>query len=354
MATYPRIEDHAVIGDLHTVALVGLDGTIGFLCAPSFDSPSVFSALLDPERGGRFELAPVLDDPTRRQLYLPDTNVLLTRFLHDDGVVELSDFMPVADAGVPHNIVRRAKAVRGDIPFAMRCAPRFDYARAGHTVDRIRDGVVFISGRTAMRLRASVPIDIDGPDATARFVLRAGESASFVLELLPEEEPTPCASPGYVSDAFKATTNFWRAWAGRATYRGRWREMVLRSALTLKLLTSQQHGSIVAAPTFGLPEHIGSSRNWDYRFTWIRDASFTLYGLMRLGYTDESAAFMRWVEARCAELEPDGSLQIMYGIDGRHDLPEEDLQLSGYMSSRPVRIGNDAVRHLQLDIYGEL
>jgi GH15 family glucan-1,4-alpha-glucosidase len=352
--SYPRIEDHAIIGDLHTIALVGLDGTIRFLCAPSFDSPSVFASLLDAERGGRFELAAAFDEPTHKQLYLPDTNVLLTRFLHDDGVAEVSDFMPVADAGVAHNIVRRAKAVRGDVPFVMRCAPRFDYARATHTVERTRDGVVFRSGDTAMRLRSSVPLDLDGPDAIARFVLRAGETAAFVFELV-ITEASPCGEAVYVIDAFKATTNFWREWTGRATYRGRWREMVLRSALTLKLLTSQRHGSIIAAPTFGLPEHIGGTRNWDYRFTWIRDASFTLYGLMRLGFTEESAAFMRWVEARCAELEPDGSLQIMYGIDGRHELPEAELShLAGYLGSVPVRIGNDAVRQLQLDIYGEL
>src|SRR5262249_53752367 len=193
----------------------------------------------------------------------------------------------------------------------------------------------------------------DGPDASARFLLRGGETAWFVLELIAQESTT-CGGAQYSTEAFKATTNFWRAWSGRATYRGRWREMVVRSALTLKLLTSQRHGSIVAAPTFGLPERIGGTRNWDYRYTWIRDASFTLYGLMRLGYTEESAAFMRWVEARCAELEPDGSLQIMYGIDGRHELPEEELpHLAGYMGSVPVRIGNSAVNHLQLDIYAE-
>jgi GH15 family glucan-1,4-alpha-glucosidase len=206
-----------------------------------------------------------------------------------------------------------------------------------------------------MRLRASVPVEIHGGQATARFVLRGGETASFVLEFLDDGGAAPCGQKHYVTEAFKSTTNFWRAWAGRASYRGRWREMVLRSALTLKLLTSQQHGSIVAAPTFGLPERIGGSRNWDYRYTWIRDASFTLYGLMRLGYTDESDAFMKWVEARCDELEPDGSLQVLYGIDGRHDVPEEELlHLDGYMGSRPVRIGNDAAKHLQLDIYGEL
>jgi GH15 family glucan-1,4-alpha-glucosidase len=354
------MEDHAIIGDLHTVALVAMDGTISFLCAPWFDSPSVFANLLDTERGGSFELAATFEEPTLRQLYLPDTNVLLTRFLDDTGVAEVSDFMPVADAGVPHNIVRRAKAVQGDVPFVMRCAPRFDYGRATHTIERTTDGVVFAARGpctpSAMRLRASVPLEIEGPDACARFRLRAGETASFVLELSVDgSEPSPCGRPDYATEAFKATTNFWRAWSARATYRGRWREMVVRSALTLKLLTSQRHGSIVAAPTFGLPERIGGARNWDYRYTWIRDASFTLYGLMRLGYTEESAAFMRWVEARCAEPEPDGSLQIMYGIDGRHDLPEEELpHLAGYMRSRPVRIGNGAAKHLQLDIYGEL
>ena len=357
MMRYRRIEDHAVIGDLHTVALVAVDGTINFLCAPAFDSPSVFAALLDPDRGGQFELAAAFEDPTHKQLYLPDTNVLLTRFLHDDGVAEVSDFMPVADAGVPHNIVRRAKAVRGEVPFVMRCAPRFDYARATHTIERTEQGVVFsaASARMAMRLRSSVPVQIDGPDATARFVLREGESASFILELVLDPRGSPCEGPRYVAEAFKATTNFWRAWVGRATYRGRWRESVLRSALALKLLTSQEHGSIIAAPTFGLPERIGGLRNWDYRFTWIRDASFTLYGLMRLGFTEESAAFMKWVETRCEELEPDGSLQVMYRIDGGKDLPEEELpHLDGYMGSRPVRIGNSAVCELQLDIYGEL
>ncbi|HKI95179.1 MAG TPA: glycoside hydrolase family 15 protein [Gemmatimonadales bacterium] len=357
MKRHRRIEEHAVIGDLHTIALVAVDGTISFLCAPFFDSPSVFASLLDPDRGGSFELAAAFDEPTHSQLYLPDTNVLLTRFLDDRGVAEVSDFMPVTDGGVPHHIVRRAKAVLGEVPFVMRCAPRFDYGRATHTIERTSEGIVFScpSAGIAMRLRTSVPVKIEGADATARFVLRAGETASFILEMLTNAHDSPCGEPQYVTEAFKATTNFWRAWVARADYRGRWREMVMRSALALKLLTSQKHGSIVAAPTFGLPEQIGGARNWDYRYTWIRDASFTLYGLMRLGYTDESAAFMQWVEARCAELEPDGSMQIMYGLDGRHDLPEEELpHLSGYLGSRPVRIGNGAATHLQLDIYGEL
>jgi GH15 family glucan-1,4-alpha-glucosidase len=356
---YAPIEDHGIIGDLHTVALVSKDASINFMCIPSFDSPSVFAALLDADKGGRFQIAPQLDDAVHKQLYLPDTNVLLTRFLSDAGVAEVSDFMPVEDAGVAHNLVRRAKTVRGEVRFVMRCDPRFDYARATHRVERRSETEVLFVGRSgeselALRLHSSVPMQIADGAAVAEFTLGADDSAWFVLELA-TDEPSPSAHPDYVSDAFKATVNFWRRWIGRSPYRNRWRETVNRSALTLKLLTSRKYGSIVAAPTFGLPEQIGGERNWDYRYTWIRDSSFTLYGLMRLGYTGEAAAFMRWMMARCEELEPDGSLQIMYGLDGRHVIDEETLpHLEGYMGSRPVRIGNAAYQHLQLDIYGEL
>jgi GH15 family glucan-1,4-alpha-glucosidase len=356
---YTPIEDYGIIGDLHTVALVSKDGSIDFLCLPSFDSPSVFAALLDAERGGRFQIAPQLDQAARKQLYLPDTNVLLTRFLSDDGVAELSDFMPVEGAGQPHNVVRRVKTVRGEIRFRMYCGPRFDYARATHSVERRSDReVIFIgrsgSGELALRLSSSIAIQLTDGAAVAEFTLGADQSASFILEVV-ADEPSPGRQPDYESEAFKQTVNFWRGWVARSTYSGRWRETVNRSALTLKLLTSRPYGSIVASPTFGLPEVIGGSRNWDYRYTWIRDSSFALYALMRLGYTGEAEAFMRWVMARVDELEPDGSLQIVYGLDGRHDLPEEELpNLEGYMGSRPVRIGNAAYRHLQLDIYGEL
>jgi len=357
---YAPLGEYGVIGDLHTVALVSMDASIDFLCLPSFDSPSVFAALLDAERGGRFQIAPVLDRATRKQLYLPDTNVLLTRFLHAEGVAEVSDFMPVEDAGQAHNLVRRAKTVRGELRFRMRCDPRFDYARSSHTAELRSDTEVLFVGpagaeELALRLRSSVPMRLEQGAATAEFTLGADKSAWFVLEVVLPQQPSPSAQPDYESDAFKRTVNFWRRWVARSTYGGRWREMVNRSALTLKLLTSRAHGSIVAAPTFGLPEAIGGERNWDYRYTWIRDSSFTLYGLMRLGYTQEAAAFMQWIMARVQELKPDGSLQIMYGLDGRHDLPEETLpHLEGYMGSRPVRIGNAAHVHLQLDIYGEL
>jgi GH15 family glucan-1,4-alpha-glucosidase len=356
--SYQPIENYGVIGDLHTVALAGMDGSIDFLCLPEFDSPSVFAALLDAGQGGRFQVAPLLDQAQQKQLYLPDTCVLLTRFLSDAGVAEVSDFMPIADVDDEHDIVRRVKTVRGEIRFRMVCQPRFDYARAAHTVEPTPDGVLFVSAGPrplALRLHASVPVRVEDGAAVAEFTLRADEWASFVLEAVRPGKDSPAVNPDFVAEAFKETVNFWRRWIARSTYRGRWREMVNRSALTLKLLTSRRHGSIVASPTFGLPEQVGGERNWDYRYTWIRDAAFTLYGLIRLGFTDEAAAFMRWVEARCHELKPDGALQIMYGIDGRHALPEEHLpHLEGYLGSRPVRIGNGAYSHLQLDIYGEL
>jgi GH15 family glucan-1,4-alpha-glucosidase len=355
---YQPIENYGVIGDLHTVALVGMDGAIDFMCAPRFDSASVFATLLDDERGGRFQLAPLLEGARQKQLYLPDTCVLLTRFLSDDGVAEVSDFMPIGDGRQTHDVVRRAKTVRGEVRFRMVCQPRFDYARATHIAEQTADGIRFIAGSgpaLAFLLRSSIPVRIVDGAAVAEFTLRADESASFVFEQVEPGGESASGAPDYVARAFKDTVNFWRSWVGRSTYRGRWREMVNRSALTLKLLTSRPFGSIVAAPTFGLPEWVGGGRNWDYRYTWIRDASFTLYGLIRLGFTGEAAAFMRWVEDRCAELEPDGALQIMYGIDGRKILTEESLpHLKGYKGSRPVRIGNLAHTHLQLDIYGEL
>src|SRR5882724_115896 len=240
---YAPIEDHGVIGDLHTVALVGKDGSIDFLCLPSFDSPSVFAALLDADRGGRFQIAPQLDDASRKQLYLPDTNVLLTRFLSDGGVAEVSDFMPVEDAGVAHNLVRRAKTVRGEVRFGMRCDPRFDYGRATHTVEQRSDTEVLFVGRSGdgelvLRLRSSVPMRVENGAALAEFTLSADTSAWFVLEVVLAQEPSPSEQSDYQSDAFKQTVNFWRRWVARSTYGGRWREMVNRSALTLKLLTS--------------------------------------------------------------------------------------------------------------------
>jgi GH15 family glucan-1,4-alpha-glucosidase len=356
--SYQPIANYGIIGDLHTVALVGMDGSIDFMCFPLFDSPTIFASLLDHQKGGRFQVAPVLNGAKHKQLYLPDSNILLTRFLSDEGVAEISDFMPIAEKGHAHDLVRRAKTVRGEVRYRMVCEPRFDYARASHRVERKNGETLFYPEGTdqlGLRLRTSLPVEIHNGAARAEFTLRAGETASFVLEEAREGEDSPSAHSDYVPEAFKETLNFWRSWIGRSIYKGRWREMINRSALTLKLLVSQPHGSIVAAPTFGLPEHIGGERNWDYRYTWIRDASFTLYALIRLGYTQEAAAFMRWIESRCQEVGPEGSLQVMYGIDGRKHLDEEMLaHFEGYRQSSPVRIGNAAYNQLQLDIYGEL
>jgi GH15 family glucan-1,4-alpha-glucosidase len=356
--SYHPIESYGIIGDLHTVALIAENASIDFMCFPRFDSPTIFAGLLDEHKGGCFKIHPILDQVRHKQLYLPDSNVLVSRFLSEYGVAEVSDFMRVREISEPHTLVRRARTVRGEITFRMLCAPRFDYGRAQHTIERVKDGVIFSShgpDETSLRLRTTVPVQITERDCTAEFTLSAGDNADFVLEPAALDGKSPSGAQNYVSDSFKSTINYWRRWVARSNYQGRWREMVNRSALTLKLLTSQTYGSMVAGPTFGLPEQIGGVRNWDYRFTWIRDASFALYAFMRLGYTAEASAFMRWLEARIAELEPDGSLQVMYGVDGRHDLPEEILShLEGYRKSTPVRIGNGAVNQLQLDIYGEL
>ncbi|MGH7980939.1 MAG: glycoside hydrolase family 15 protein, partial [Limisphaerales bacterium] len=358
MEAYQPIENYGVIGDLATVALVGMNGSIDLMCFPEFDSPAIFAALLDNERGGRFKIAPAAGEFKQRQLYIPDTNILLTRFLHENGIVEISDYMPLQHLGHRHNLVRRVKVVRGEVNMRMVCAPRFDYARCGHTVQKRDAEILFVPDQRqfpGLRLRGSLPIRVVNGEAVAEFKMGRLETASFILEEAGGDSESPSKNPDYVSQAFKETMNFWTTWTSRCVYCGRWREMVRRSALTLKLMTSRRHGSIVASPTFGLPESIGGKRNWDYRYTWVRDASFTLYALMRIGYADEARAFLKWIEERCREFEHGRPLQVVYRLDGAHDLPEINLNhFEGYRQSRPVRIGNAASSQLQLDIYGEL
>ena len=300
---YKPIADYGVIGDLRTVALVGKDGSIDFMCFPGFDSPTIFAALLDHKKGGSFKLAPVMRGRMTKQLYLPESNILLSRFLSNDGVAEISDFMPITDLGHPHAIVRRAKAVRGDIRFRMVCDPRFDYGRAqpSHPKEKARDDLHQRgSGQNRPSVAQHSATRVENGAARGRIHSALGQTARPLFWRMRDGRgESPSAGPDYVSESFKQTMNFWQAWIQKSQYRGRWREMVNRSALTLKLLTSARYGSIVAAPTFGLPEEVGGVRNWDYRYTWIRDASFTLYALMRLGYTEEATAFMRWIEERC-------------------------------------------------------
>ncbi|MGE5176180.1 MAG: glycoside hydrolase family 15 protein [Hyphomicrobiales bacterium] len=356
---YAPIENYGVIGDLHTVALVGLDGSIDWFCYPHFDSPSVFAAILDDAKGGRFRIAPAPDHVTRKQLYLPDTNVLVTRFLTVAGMAEVTDFMPVRVPGADDDrrqIIRIVEGVRGELPFHLECRPAFDYARAPHDVVLEPKGAVFRSDGLTLALASPVPLRRDGAGVRAEFTLRAGERRIFLLaEVDRDAERFERLTGEHADRLFRLTTRYWRAWTAGSRYRGRWREMVNRSALALKLLTFAPTGAIVAAPTCSLPERIGGARNWDYRYTWIRDASFTVYGLMRVGFTEEARRFMDWLAARIHALRPDGTLQIMYTIEGREDLTERTLDhLEGYRGSKPVRIGNGAARQVQLDIYGEL
>ena len=357
---YQPIENYGIIGDLHSVALVGMNGSIDWLCLPNFDSPSVFGAMLDDEKGGRFQITPTVDEVTFKQLYWPETNVLVTRFLSTAGVGEVTDYMPVGGGGRvegKHRLVRRVRVVRGSMPFRMVCQPAFNYARETHEMQTTSEGVCFQSKDWQLGLATEIPLKSNGRGGvSSEFTLGEDQSASFLLQGMPPG--AGCGSaPSESREAawFQETVGYWRGWLSGCRYQGRWREMVHRSALVLKLLTYHPTGAIVAAPTCSLPEHIGGERNWDYRYTWIRDAAFAIYALMRLGFTDEAAKFVQWLEARCHERREDGALQTVYGIDGRHELDEFTLDhLKGYKGSSPVRVGNEASNQLQLDIYGEL
>jgi GH15 family glucan-1,4-alpha-glucosidase len=362
------IEDHGVIGNMRSAALIARDGTIDFFCFPMFDSPSVFASLLDNAKGGFFSIEPVMDDVRYKQLYLPDTNILLTRYLSEDGVAELTDFMPIEDGPVPtayaHQIIRTVRVIKGSICFKVRCAPRLDYARGAHKACTEENSICFHSEAEncpSMALHATVPLQVEGQDGIAEFVLQRGQTASFAFGSLKKEEkgPRELLDPENIEQHFQQTAQFWRAWIAKSAYKGRWRETVSRSALALKLLFSQEHGSMVAAVTFGLPEELGGSRNWDYRYTWLRDASFSIYALVRLGFSEEVHGYTRWLRDRLMDGltagNEDGPLRIMYRIDGTDHLDEIELEhLSGYKNSKPVRIGNDAGKQLQLDIYGEI
>lgn len=356
---YQPIENYGVIGDMQTVALVGMDGSVDWFCFPRFDSPAVFAAILDDNKGGRFRIAPDCLKSTQKQLYWPETNVLISRFLATEGVGEIRDFMPTGMGvdGRPHHLLmRQVRGVRGSMCFELDCRPAFNFARDRHETRLMPWGASFESATAGLSLASSIPLTVDGDSAKARFTLHEGQTAVFALgELRDADDCRASATEVQAERLFEETVAFWRRWIGKCRYSGRWREMVHRSALALKLLTYEPSGAIVAAATSSLPEEIGGVRNWDYRYTWIRDAAFTVYAFLRLGFTEEAARFTDWVQARSHELNPDSSLQVMYGIDGRHELTEETLDhLEGYRGSRPVRVGNGAYNQLQLDIYGEL
>lgn len=308
------IGDHGVIGDMETAALVATYGTIDYLCWPSLDSPTIFADLLDPKKGGAFSIKPKLSEARNVQLYIPDTNVLITRWLAGEGNAEVADLMTHPDTQVGRatplrGIIRRVTAIQGSIQFEACCAPRFDYAKRVPDTEQLDGGVRFTSPHLALRLFSSAPMTSAEGAAWATFTLEAGQSVWFVLGGDDLQRP----DNDRVAAEIEATTSTWRSWAAKASYTGRWREEVLRSALALKLLTSRRHGSVAAAATFSLPEAIGGERNWDYRATWIRDASFTVYAFMRLGYVEElstspsgraSASWRPTKNIRCASCMP--------------------------------------------------
>ncbi|MFD5567628.1 glycoside hydrolase family 15 protein [Streptomyces cadmiisoli] len=366
MDRYPPIADHGMVGDLQTVALISAGGTVDWWCTPRFDSPSVFASLLDSERGGFCHLSvePRDSDGMQvRQLYLADTAILVTRFMAPDGVGEVADFMVPLDSERPtdrHTLVRVVRVMRGSLPFTFTCRPRFDYGRARHTLDRPdQHAAVFHGPGTDLHVRTTsgVPLRASGDDVTARFTLTAGQAAAIELTSTASGAPAPGpVTVDTLAGGFEACRDFWLSWLSSCTYRGRWQDIVNRSAITLKLLTYAPTGAPVAAATMGLPEQVGGERNWDYRYTWVRDAALSVRALINLGFHEEAHAFRRWLRDR-VEAGDSGTgdpLQIMYRIDGDPHLDEVILDhLEGYRGSRPVRAGNAAMDQLQLDIYGE-
>ena len=356
---YPPIGDHGLVGDLQTAALISTDGTVDWFCCPRFDSPSVFASLLDHDRGGHFQIAPeTSSERVVRQLYFPDSAVLITRFMTEEGVGEVLDFMPVEQPEQPsnrHRLVRMVRAVRGTMRFAVDCAPRFDYGRAMHDLELGDGGAVFRSPDLRLALHSTIGLERRGNDVHGSVTVRQGEMAGVVLESGLDASPRRIRG-GELERMLDSTIAHWRSWLSRSTYVGRWREIVQRSAITLRLLIYAPSGAPVAAVTAGLPENVGGQRNWDYRFTWIRDGSFSIYALLGLGYVEEAFKFALWVSDRVVEAAgtESGPLKIMYRVDGGTDLTEEVLDhFEGYKGSRPVRIGNGAADQLQLDIYGE-
>lgn len=345
--SYEPIEDYGIIGNLHTTALVSKKGSIDYLCFPQFDSPSIFASLLDAEKGGSFSINPILGNPAYKQLYLPETAILITRFFSDEGIAEISDFMPIVSADEQFSLIRKVTAIRGTIHFEMKCCPRFDYSRSTHTIKKDGTAVVFTAQGFSLNLQSNCAMKIEGADAYASFALQEGATACFVLDTMPPAQDLEKEA----LDSFRATNIFWKKWISQSVYKGRWREIVHRSAITLKLLSSKKYGSVVAAATFGLPEVPGGERNWDYRYTWIRDAAFMMYSFLKLGFTEEASAFIDWIKDQCLH----SKLQLMYTVNGATEIKEEILpHFSGYKNAQPVRIGNAAHKQFQMDIYGEL
>jgi GH15 family glucan-1,4-alpha-glucosidase len=351
---YVPIADYAAIGDGRTIALVARDGSVDWLCLPDLDSPSVFAAVLDADRGGRFELQP--DGPAQvLRRYLPGTNVLETTFTTEHGAVRVTDAMslPTSELGPARELIRRVDGLSGRVPMRWRVTPAFGYGSAPRRIER-RGGIpVAVGGRDALALCSwdAGEAQIDEAGIVGRFEARASSSALIAL-CAAHQEPLVFPARDQVERRLDATTAYWRRWAASRAYDGPWRDAVVRSALALKLLVYAPSGAIAAAATASLPEEIGGERNWDYRFCWVRDSAFMLDALLRLGCPAEADAFFWWLLHASQRTHP--RLQVLYRLDGGDRASERTLELDGYRGSRPVRIGNDAADQTQLDPYGDL
>lgn len=357
---YKRIEDYGLIGNLATCVLIGRDGSIDWCCFPHMESPSVFAAILDVEKGGHFSIKP-RESSLGQQTYVDRTNVLQTTFETPSGVITITDFMPLTGHPDPQHqaILRKVACLQGSVDLEIEFKPRFDYARAVPSVEPALEGVVAPWQDHVLFLQSPYPLEVYGGEARGTFTINEDESHWFSLRY-GDRDPL---SPAECESLLDTTTEFWSEWAhdcqrDRCIFRGPWHDHVVRSGLVLKLLTHPQTGAIAAAPTTSLPEVIGGVRNWDYRFAWIRDASFTVQSLYSLGHVEEARQYFRWLSGLCREFgdhENHLHIQVMYGLHGELDLEERELDhLSGYRGSAPVRIGNAAAQQIQLDVYGEL
>ncbi len=357
---YKKIEQYGLIGNLETCALVGDDGSIDWLCTPHLESPSVFAAILDHEKGGRFSINPV-SRFTATQAYIERTNVLETYFSTGTGKATLTDFMtPVYEltelTGKPRSLFRKIECTDEDIEIGMEFIPRFDYARVVPLIEKTKGGIIARGGNQELFLHSTVRLRANTQEVVSKIKMKKGDAAWFVLSY----DAMHVFSPDECEDLLGRTIRYWQRWAHACdietcVFKGPWHDQVVRAGLVLKLLTHPETGAIAAAPTTSLPEEIGGVRNWDYRYSWIRDSSFTAQALYDLGHKDEALEYFHWFHRVCQFKKHPSEIRIMYGLHGDMDLTEEVLgHLSGYKDSRPVRIGNGAAHQKQLDIYGEL
>ncbi|MFB6317243.1 glycoside hydrolase family 15 protein [Saccharicrinis sp. FJH54] len=357
-SNYLPIEDYGLIGNLQTGALISKTGSIDYLPFHQFDAPLVLGSLLDSKNGGYFSVEPESKDINHKQLYLPDTAVLLTRYLAEDGIAELTDFMPPVFIEDKMILVRKLKVIKGAHTFLFKFKPGFNFGQTRFDYQVKKDRIIISTDHgEKLILKSNLEFTFQDGEFTAKADLKTKDEVFMVLISGDEEDSVIELKPTsyFTKKLFTKTINFWHKWIKKSSYKGKWQEVVNRAAITLKLLTSYTYGSTIAAATLGLPEVIGGNRNWDYRYTWIRDAAFTMRAFLQLGYMKEAKHFIDWIEDRCNEINDAGDLKLMYQVDGGTNIEEKSLEhLEGYKKSSPVRTGNGAFNQFQLDIYGEL